>query len=119
MQSFLDILLRRGVGGARPPSDSGGPAAQGVRPEGDGRVWDFAFATGIECSNPRVLDPRLGSIRRDLLEECGHYRYWRRDLELVKELGTRMLRYGLPSHLIHLGPGRYDWSFADEALGEM
>jgi beta-glucosidase/6-phospho-beta-glucosidase/beta-galactosidase len=119
MQSFLDILLKKGVAEARPPSDWGGPAAQGIRPDGGPRVFDFAFATGIECSNPRVLDPRLGNIRRDLLEECGHYKNWRRDLELVKALGTRMLRYGLPSHLVHLGPGRYDWSFADEAMAEM
>jgi beta-glucosidase/6-phospho-beta-glucosidase/beta-galactosidase len=119
MQSFLDILAKQGVGEARPPADCGGPAAQAFRPAGEPRVFDFAFATGIECSNPRVHDPRLGNIRRDLLDECGHYRNWRRDLELVKALGTRMLRYGLPNHLVHLGPGRYDWSFADETLAEM
>ena len=38
---------------------------------------------------------------------------------LVKELGTPCLRYGLPNHLIHLGPDRYDWSFADEAMAEI
>ena len=32
----------------------------------------------------------------------------------MKELGTPCLRYGLPNHLIHLGPGRYDWSFTNE-----
>jgi beta-glucosidase/6-phospho-beta-glucosidase/beta-galactosidase len=58
-------------------------------------------------------------LRRDLLEECGHYKHLRQDLELVKELGTPVLRYGLPNHRIHLGPGKYDWSFADEALAEM
>jgi beta-glucosidase/6-phospho-beta-glucosidase/beta-galactosidase len=38
---------------------------------------------------------------------------------LVKDLGTPCLRYGLPNHLIHRGPGRYDWSFADEAMSEI
>ena len=118
MESFLDNLRRRGLDQPCPGAGCAGPAGQGVRPGGR-RAWDFAFATGIECSNPRVVDPRLGPIRRDLLEECGHYANWRRDLELVKELGTPVLRYGLPNHLVHLGPGRYDWSFADEALAEI
>src|SRR4051812_30565149 len=109
MESFLDILRKQGADEPA-KTDRGGPAAQGVRPAGDHhRAWDFAFATGIECSNPRVVDPRLGSIRRDLMEECGHYENWRKDLELVKELGTPVLRYGLPNHLVHLGPGKYDW----------
>jgi beta-glucosidase/6-phospho-beta-glucosidase/beta-galactosidase len=119
MKSFLDILHERRADEIRPRTDSGGPAAQGVRPGGTRRNWDFAFATGIECSNPRVTDHHGRSIRRDLLEECGHYKHWRQDLELVKELGTPILRYGLPNHLIHRGPGTYDWSFADEALAEM
>lgn len=76
----------------------------------------FMFATGIECSNPTI---RGGSIRRDLLAECGHYQHWRRDLELVVESGLRFLRYGLPYHAVHVGPGVYDWSFADLAMAEM
>ncbi|HEY2588434.1 MAG TPA: hypothetical protein VGI81_22020 [Tepidisphaeraceae bacterium] len=114
-ESLLDILRTRGVEPA-PATTCGGPAAQGVRPGGHRRAWDFAFATGIECSNPRIAGPDGRPIRRDLLEECGHYKHWRKDLVLVKELGTPVLRYGLPNHLIYLGPGRYDWSFADETL---
>src|SRR5437588_5974461 len=119
MADFLDLLKRRGVDGPLPRPDSGGPAAQDVRPAGAARTWDFAFATGIECSNPSVADPNGGRLRRDLLEECGHYRHFREDLALVKELGTPCLRYGLPNHRIHLGPDRYDWSFADEVLAEI
>lgn len=74
------------------------------------------FATGIECSNPTIKN---GRIRRDLLAECGHYEHWRLDLQLVREMGLEFLRYGLPYHKVHLGPGRYDWSFADLAMGEM
>jgi beta-glucosidase/6-phospho-beta-glucosidase/beta-galactosidase len=74
------------------------------------------FATGIECSAPTIQN---GRVRRDLLEECGHYDRWQEDLHLVRDLGVGYLRYGLPYHKIHLGPGLYDWSFADMVMQEM
>src|SRR3954462_13602235 len=77
---------------------------------------EFMFATGIECSAPTIGH---GRIRRDLLAECGHYERWQEDLALVADMGIRFLRYGLPYHLTHLGPDRYDWSFADLAMHEM
>src|SRR5690606_18572080 len=83
-------------------------------PTGD--PGNFMFATGIECSYPTIDN---GRTRRDLLEECGHYTHWKRDLELVRELGLKVLRYGLPYYSIHRGPGNYDWSFADEAMNEI
>ena len=76
----------------------------------------FMFATGIECSYP-TLDG--GRYRMDELEATDHYRYWRRDLELVRELGLRYLRYGPPLHRIYLGPGKYDWSFMDDVCQAM
>jgi beta-glucosidase/6-phospho-beta-glucosidase/beta-galactosidase len=120
--SFLDYLGRDGGDRAAVCMQCGGPAAQGMKPAGgsaEQRAWDFAFATGIECSNPNVVDRNGNRLRRDLLEECGHLRRWREDLQLVAELGTPVLRYGLPNHLVHLGPDRFDWSFADEAMAEM
>jgi len=65
--------------------------------------------------------PNAGTTRigAGIWRECGHYTHWRRDLALVQELGLRFLRYGLPYHRVHLGPGRYDWSFADLAMAEM
>lgn len=72
---------------------------------------EFMFATGIECSYPTV---EHGTWRIDQLEETGHYKYWKRDLELVRELGLKYLRYGPPLHKMFLGPGKYDWSFMDE-----
>lgn len=77
---------------------------------------DFLFATGIECSAPTIGG---GRIRRDLLDECGHYERWQEDFALVKDLGLSYLRYGLPYHRIHTGPGQYDWSFADVVMQEM
>jgi beta-glucosidase/6-phospho-beta-glucosidase/beta-galactosidase len=121
---FLQVLKRHGLDQTCPTGNHGAPAAQGQAPASRDqhrhpRGWDFAFATGVECSNPVIVDETGKRTRRDLLEECGHYQHWRTDLHLVKEMGIPCLRYGLPSHLVHLGPDRYDWSFADEALGEI
>lgn len=76
----------------------------------------FMFATGIECSYPTL---ESGRWRMDQMAACGHYRHWRTDLELVRDLGLRYLRYGPPLHLIHQGPGRYGWAFLDEVSAEM
>jgi beta-glucosidase/6-phospho-beta-glucosidase/beta-galactosidase len=76
----------------------------------------FIFATGIENSIPTINN---GRVRMDEMEKCGHYKYWRKDFELVHELGIRALRYGAPLHRTWLGPGKYDWSFADEAFREL
>jgi beta-glucosidase/6-phospho-beta-glucosidase/beta-galactosidase len=81
-----------------------------------GGASNFMFATGIECSYPTIQN---GRVRRDQLAECGHYEHWRKDLSLVRDLGLKVLRYGLPYHLTHLGPGRYDFAFADEVMAEM
>ncbi|KAB0265011.1 glycosyl hydrolase family protein [Microvirga brassicacearum] len=74
------------------------------------------FATGIECSYPTLEG---GRWRMDQMAACGHYRRWRTDLELVRDLGLRYLRYGPPLHLIHQGSGKYDWSFLDEVADGM
>jgi beta-glucosidase len=76
----------------------------------------FIFATGIENSNPTIQG---GTVRVDELESCGHYRFWKKDFELVQELGICYLRYGPPIHKTWLGPDRYDWEFADLAFGEL
>ena len=73
----------------------------------------FMFATGIENSYP-TIQWKGSAVRRDEMQECGHYENWRQDLELMKDLGVEYLRYGPPLYKTHLGPGKYDWSFADE-----
>jgi beta-glucosidase/6-phospho-beta-glucosidase/beta-galactosidase len=77
---------------------------------------EFMFATGIENSYPTVQlkDGRI--IRVDEMAKTGHYARWRDDFALVKELGIPYLRYGPPYYRTHLGPGRYDWSFADDTF---
>ena len=76
----------------------------------------FLFSTGIENSNPTVNN---GRVRVDEMEKCGHYKYWRKDFDLVEEMGIRFLRYGPPLHTTWLGVDNYDWSFADETLHDL
>jgi beta-glucosidase/6-phospho-beta-glucosidase/beta-galactosidase len=85
-------------------------------------MHDFMFATGIENSYPTVALPDGTTMRVDEMEKTGHYERWREDFELVVEMGIPFLRFGPPYYRTHLGPGRYDWSFADEtftALSEL
>lgn len=113
---FLDIIRRTLGDGEYGGDEFGGAAGADGNGLPTGSAGEFAFATGIECSYPRIAQ---GTIRRDQLAECGHYTHWREDFGLVRDLGLRVLRYGLPHHRIHLGPERYDWSFADEVMLEM
>jgi len=77
------------------------------------------FSTGIENSYPTILLPD-GSIKRvDEMEKCNHYKLWKQDFQLVKDLDIEFLRYGPQYYNTHLGPGRYNWSFIDEALHEL
>ena len=76
----------------------------------------FMFATGIENSNPTIQNGRL---RVDEMDKCGHYDKWQADFDLVEEMGISFLRYGPPIHRTWLGPGRYDWSFADATFQDL
>ena len=76
----------------------------------------FMFSTGIENSYPVITLPDGTRKRVDEMEKCGHYARWREDFQLVKETGISFLRYGPPYYRAHAGPGRYDWSFADETF---
>jgi beta-glucosidase len=73
----------------------------------------FMFSTGIENSYPTIDG---GRTRVDEMEKCGHYKHWRTDFELLRDLDIRFLRYGPPLHRTWLGDGRHDWGFADEAF---
>jgi len=76
----------------------------------------FMFTTGIENSYPTIQLPGGATKRVDEMEKTGHYGMWERDFELVKELGIEFLRYGPPYYRTHVGPGKYDWEFADITL---
>jgi beta-glucosidase/6-phospho-beta-glucosidase/beta-galactosidase len=76
----------------------------------------FMFATGIENSIPTINN---GRVRRDEMEECGHYERWQEDFDCVQQLGISFLRYGPPLHRTWLGADKYDWSFADETYNDL
>jgi beta-glucosidase len=79
----------------------------------------FIFCTGIENSAPTVTGPDGKRVRIDEMQACGHYQRWREDFQLVRDLGVGCLRYGPPYYCTHIGPGQYDWSFADETFNEL
>ncbi|MGI4879916.1 MAG: family 1 glycosylhydrolase, partial [Janthinobacterium lividum] len=115
-QSFLDSVKKAHGDGVYAGDEYGGARGNDGSGLPTGSDSNFMFATGIECSNPTIDN---GRTRRDLLAECGHYDRWQEDLNLVRDMGLRALRYGLPIHRIFLGPGKYDWSFADLAMAEI
>jgi beta-glucosidase/6-phospho-beta-glucosidase/beta-galactosidase len=66
--------------------------------------------------------PNGGTKRVDEMEKTDHYRQWKKDFSLLKEIGIEFLRYGPPYYATHISPGCYDWGFSDEtfnALREM
>ena len=77
---------------------------------------EFMFATGIECSTPTIDH---GRWRLDELEAIGHYKRWKEDLHLVRQMGIRYLRYGFPIYRTFIGPGTYDWEFPDLVMNEI
>ncbi len=76
----------------------------------------FMFATGIENSYPTITLPDGTRKRVDEMEKCGHYKRWREDFTITKELGIEYLRFGPPYYATHTGPGRYDWDFSDQTF---
>lgn len=115
-KSFLSYIQKNHSNGMYTGDEFGG----GTGRDGNGlpgnNPGNFMFATGIECSYPTTNN---GKTRRDLLEECGHYKNMKQDFGLVKETGLNVLRYGLPYYFISKSDDKYDWSFADEAMNEI
>ena len=82
-------------------------------------VNNFMFCTGIENSYPTIQLPN-GKIKRvDEMEKTCHYKMWKTNFGLVKEMGIEFLRYGPPYYSTHQGPGKYDWSFTDETFNTL
>lgn len=84
-----------------------------------GEYMNFAWSTGIECSYPTIDDGHGSTLRRDMLAECNHYKRYEEDFALIRDLGLRCVRYGLPYHRVNPSRGCYDWSFADPAMAAL
>lgn len=75
----------------------------------------FWWAVGIEDSF--IADPWHRTGRSlDEYELTDHYQRWQGDLDLVRALGVRVMRYGLPWHRIAPGPQQRDWSWCDRVM---
>ena len=77
------------------------------------------FTTGIENSYPtiRLEDGRMHRV--DEMEKTGHYKFWKKDFDLVSNLGIEYLRYGPPYYSTHVAPGKFDWNFADDTFNQL
>jgi beta-glucosidase len=75
----------------------------------------FAVTTGIECSSPIVA----GNVRREELRLTGHWDRYAEDAALTARLGVRLVRYGIPFHVVAADAGRFDWDWTDRALGAL
>lgn len=49
-------------------------------------------------------------------ELTGHDAHWRSDIGAAAALGATGLRYGISWPLVHVAPGRFDWSALDERI---
>ena len=116
MKSFLTEIKKHFGDGNYAGDEYGGATGRDGSGLPTGLAGNFMFATGIECSYPTIDQ---GRTRRDLLAECDHYNRYQEDLGFVKELGLKVLRYGLPYYRIQQGSDKYDWEFADRALAEI
>lgn len=75
---------------------------------------DFLWAGGIE--DTFVPQTRRGHRALDEYELMGHYRHWREDLTLARELGLKALRWGVPWYKVEPEPGKFDWRWTDEVI---
>lgn len=80
----------------------------GPRPE------EFIWASGIE--DTFVPQTRLGHRALDEYELMSHYEHWRADLALLRDLGVRAVRWGIPWYRVETRPGEFDWRWTDEVL---
>ncbi len=72
----------------------------------------FAVTTGIECSAPVVA----GGVRQDELRLTRHWERYADDAAIVAEMGIRLVRYGIPFHVVARERDRFDWKWTDRAL---
>jgi beta-glucosidase len=74
----------------------------------------FVWGTGIE--DTFVPQTRPGHRALDEYQLMGHYTHWREDLDLVRDLGVRAIRWGVPWYRVEPIEGEFDWRFTDEVL---
>jgi beta-glucosidase len=78
---------------------------------------DFIWASGIEDSF--IPQTRPGHRALDEYQLLGHYKHWREDLALARDLGVQALRWGIPWYRVEPIPGEFDWRWIDQVLPYM
>lgn len=79
----------------------------------DGRL---RFALGVE--DTFIPQTRPGERALDEYDLMQHYRFWREDLRYCAEVGSDMVRWGIPWYRINPEPGVWDWSWLDGVIDE-
>jgi beta-glucosidase len=78
---------------------------------------DFLWAGGIE--DTFVPQTRPGHRSLDEYELMGHYKHWKEDLRLTKDVGMNALRWGVPWYKVEPEKGSFDWSWTDQVIPYM
>lgn len=78
------------------------------------KASDFRWITGIEDTFVGQVKP--GKRRLDEYELTQHYIFWKEDIDLIKESGFEMTRYGIPWYRVNPADGVFDWSWTDQVL---
>ncbi|MBB6731464.1 family 1 glycosylhydrolase [Cohnella zeiphila] len=74
----------------------------------------WIWAVGIE--DTFIGQTARGERPLDEYELIQHYRFWREDLDRVRDSGAAMIRYGIPWYRVEPEDGVYDWSWTDQVM---
>ncbi|MGW9158157.1 family 1 glycosylhydrolase [Microbacterium sp. NPDC055665] len=77
----------------------------------DGRL---RFAMGVE--DTFIPQTRPGKRALDEYELMQHYRFWSEDLGYCAEVGSEMVRWGIPWYRVNPEPGVWDWEWLDAVI---
>ncbi|WHY74828.1 beta-galactosidase [Fictibacillus enclensis] len=75
---------------------------------------NFVFAVGIE--DTFVIQTERGERPLDEYALTQHYEKWREDLDLARNSGSSMIRYGIPWHVVEETKGQYNWLWVDQVM---
>jgi beta-glucosidase/6-phospho-beta-glucosidase/beta-galactosidase len=76
------------------------------------------WITGIEDTFIARTD-KTSPRRLDEYELTQHYYHWKEDLDIIRNTGFRLLRYGIPWYLVNPEAGKFDWRWVDQVMAYM
>jgi beta-glucosidase/6-phospho-beta-glucosidase/beta-galactosidase len=75
---------------------------------------NWIWAVGFE--DTFIGQTARGERPLDEYEITQHYQNWSEDLDLVRESGATMIRYGIPWYRVEPEEGVFDWSWTDQVM---